>query len=351
MLTTTADTERAAGPRATGADQPAQPHELKLPLTVLSRLRCPCCRGQLRADGEALRCLEAECATRFPVVDGIPVLINEQRSVFAISDFLERRATTFSLRPRPFERLLAGALDRLPSISHAVNADRNYARLGELLASATPVADVLVVGGSVLGAGMETFASNSSVQLIATDVSFGPCTAVICDAHDLPFADGSFDGVVVQAVLEHVVDPTRCVEEIHRVLKGRGVVYAETPFMQQVHMGPYDFTRFTHSGHRRLFRWFEEVESGAVCGPGMALAWAYQYFLLSFATSRLVRGLLRGFASLTAFPLKYVDHYLLQRRGAIDAASGCYFIGRKSEELFTDRDLIRYYKGAVGVAK
>ena len=331
MLTTTADAERAAGPRANGAEQPAQLHELKLPLTMLSRLRCPCCRGQLLADGEALRCLEAECATRFPVVDGIPVLINEQRSVFAISDFLERRATTFSLRPRPFER--------------------NYARLGELLASATPVADVLVVGGSVLGAGMETFASNSSVQLIATDVSFGPCTAVICDAHDLPFADGSFDGVVVQAVLEHVVDPTRCVEEIHRVLKGRGVVYAETPFMQQVHMGPYDFTRFTHSGHRRLFRRFEEVESGAVCGPGMALAWAYQYFLLSFATSRLVRGLLRGFASLTAFPLKYVDHYLLQRRGAIDAASGCYFIGRKSEELFTDRDLIRYYKGAVGVAK
>ena len=68
------------------------------------------------------------------------------------------------------------------------------------------------------------------------------------------------------------------------MLKGRGVVYAETPFMQQVHMGPYDFTRFTHSGHRRLFRRFEEVESGAVCGPGMALAWAYQYFLLSFAT-------------------------------------------------------------------
>jgi hypothetical protein len=37
-------------------------------------------------------------------------------------------------------------------------------------------------------------------------------------------------------------------------------------------------------------------------------------------------------------------------RGAIDAASGCYFIGRKSEELFTDRDLIRYYK-APSVAK
>ncbi len=41
---------------------------------------------------------------------------------------------------------------------------------------------------------------------------------LICDAHDIPFADRSFDGVIVQAVLEHVVDPFRCCEEIHRVL-------------------------------------------------------------------------------------------------------------------------------------
>jgi uncharacterized protein YbaR (Trm112 family) len=128
-MLTTADAERCRPPPPGSIACPAARAEAAL--TVLSRLRCPCCRGQLRADGEALRCLEAECATRFPVVDGIPVLINEQRSVFAISDFLERRATTFSLRPRPFERLLAGALDRLPSISHAVNADRNYARFGD----------------------------------------------------------------------------------------------------------------------------------------------------------------------------------------------------------------------------
>ena len=105
-------------------------------------------------------------------------------------------------------------------------------------------------------------------------------TSLICDAHDIPFADGCFDGVIVQAVLEHVMDPGRCVEEIHRVLGDNGLVYAETPFIQQIHMGRYDFTRYTHSGHRRLFRRFEEIASGPVGGPGMALAWAYQ--VLSF---------------------------------------------------------------------
>ena len=52
------------------------------------------------------------------------------------------------------------------------------------------------------------------------------------------------------------------------MLKDDGLVYAETPFLQQVHGGPYDFTRFTHLGHRRLFRKFIELESGATAGAG-----------------------------------------------------------------------------------
>jgi len=183
--------------------------------------------------------------------------------------------------------------------------------------------------------------------LVATDVSFGPLTVLVCDAHDIPFEDETFDGVIVQAVLEHVVDPYRCVEEIYRVLKQRGLVYAETPFMQQVHMGRYDFTRFTHSGHRRVFRRFDEVASGPVAGPGMALAWSYEYFLLSFTTSRPLRGVLRGFARLTSFYLKYFDYYLVGRPATIDAASGFYFLGRKAQGVLPDRELIQYYKGAL----
>ena len=117
--------------------------------------------------------------------------------------------------------------------------------------------------------------------------------------------------------------------------------------MQQVHGGRYDFTRFTHLGHRRLFRKFAEVDSGAVCGPGMALAWSYQYFLLSFTRSRALRKLIQMFAALTAFYLKYFDSYLVERSGALDAASGCYFLGRKSDETLSDRELVKLYRGAM----
>lgn len=194
---------------------------------------------------------------------------------------------------------------------------------------------------------METLVNHPAIELVETDVSFGPRTLLICDAHDIPFEDKSFDGVIVQAVLEHVVDPYRCCEKIYRVLKEQGIVYAETPFIQQVHGGPYDFTRFTHLGHRRLFRKFEEIDSGAVCGPGMALAWTYQYFLLSFTTSRTFRRLLKVFARLTSFYLKYFDYYLNNKQGTLDAASGYYFIGRKVDQVLSDRDLIKLYKGAV----
>ena len=50
-------------------------------------------------------------------------------------------------------------------------------------------------------------------------------------------ADASVDGVIVQAVLEHVLDPRTVAAEVERVLRPRGMVYAETPLMQQVHEG------------------------------------------------------------------------------------------------------------------
>jgi hypothetical protein len=42
----------------------------------------------------------------------------------------------------------------------------------------------------------------------------------------------------------------------------------------------------------------------------------------------------------------YVDHFLMHKKGAIDSASGFYFMGRKEDEILSDRELIRYYRGA-----
>ena len=318
------------------------PTEYKISAETRHQLRCPTCCAGLEDAGAELVCANPECATHYPVIDGIPVLINEANSVFSIDDFTSQRSTTFDRERGSVKNALARLV---PSISKNMKAAGNFDQMATILLGQTPRPRILVVGGGILGAGMQALAANPSIELIDSDVSFAPRTQLICDGHDLPFANESFDGVIAQAVLECVVDPYRCVKEMHRVLKPDGLVYAETPFMQQVGLGRYDFTRFTHLGHRRLFRSFTEVGSGVVCGPGMALAWSWQFFWLSFATGRRTRATVKALARLTGFWLKYVDHILVDRPGAIDAASGCYFLGRKSDAALSDKELVRQYRG------
>ncbi|MBV9803793.1 MAG: class I SAM-dependent methyltransferase [Solirubrobacterales bacterium] len=207
-------------------------------------------------------------------------------------------------------------------------------------------ARILIVGGGTGGVGYEALIEDQRLECIDTDISLGPRTQIICDGHDLPFQDGSFEGVVCQAVLEHVLDPVRVVNEIHRVLAPGGLVYSEVPFMQQVHGGAYDVTRFSLVGHRRLYRFFDEIKSGMQGGPGMALGWSIWYFMRSTARTRTGRGLAYVLASLTCSWLKYLDPWLSRRDAAVDAASGTFFLGRRREEPVSDAAVLASYHGA-----
>lgn len=300
-------------------------------------LRCPRCYAQLERARDHLRCLG--CAQRYPVVDGIPVLIDERESVFRIHEFVQREPTFFHTNPwlGKFRRLV-------PEPTLNVKSRRNFVHFADLLRERSAFPRILVIGGSVLGKGMEALVQ-PGFELVETDVSLGARTRLICDAHSIPFADATFDGVVAQAVLEHVVDPFRCVAEIHRVLKPDGVVYAETPFMQQVHGGAYDFLRFTRLGHLRLFRRFREVRSGSIGGPATALAWAWEYLLRALLPASL-RNVGKAIARLTAWPLLQLDRWIENKPAAIDGASGYYFLGTRSEEVLADRELIGRYLGA-----
>ena len=104
---------------------------------------------------------------------------------------------------------------------------------------------VLVVGGGAIGEGVDALYADPRVCMVGTDAYVSANTRLVADGHALPFRDGVFDAVLIQAVLEHVLEPQRVADEIHRVLGPEGLVYAEAPVMQQVHEAAYDFTRFT----------------------------------------------------------------------------------------------------------
>ncbi len=324
--------------------------------SLLPSLICPICHSELTRSGDSssgdsssgdrLICRNPACQTQFPIVDGIPVLINDANSVFSISDFVNHDDTFFKYPESKFAAFAWKVVHMLPTLGDTIGTRERYAEMARLLLQKTPNPVVLVVGGSIVGQGMGEFLTNPAIRFVETDITFGPRTQMICDSHDIPFRDGTFDGVVAQAVLEHVADPHRCVDEIHRVLKKTGMVYAEIPFMQQVHGGRYDFLRFTYLGNRRLFRHFTEIKSGVAGGPGMALAWAWQYFALSLVKSRPARALVYLITPLTTFWLKYFDRFLINRVAAYDAASGYYFLGRRSDEALPDRELITLYRGS-----
>lgn len=307
-----------------------------------NELRCPRCYNRLVKTGDTLSCKNSDCLKTYPIVNSIPILINEENSVFSIQDFLDKKDTTFNFNKSPLEKITKKIV---PSISNNIKARSNYKKLLSLLFKRTKNPKVLVVGGSILGEGFEELLSEPGLILIESDVTFGPRTQIVFDAHNIPFSNEFFDCVILQAVLEHVVDPYKCVEESHRVLKKDGLIYAETPFMQQVHMGKYDFQRFTHLGHRRLFRKFDEIESGAVCGTGMALAWAYSHFIFSFFSSKKFKKLMIPLTRFTSFFWKYFDYFLIDRPGTLDAASGYYFLGKKSSNTLDDRELLKLYRG------
>jgi hypothetical protein len=117
-----------------------------------------------------------------------------------------------------------------------------------------------------------------------------------------------------------------------RVLKPGGLLYSDTPFMEQVVGGEYDFYRFTLTGHEYQFRNFEKIASGVSCGPAMATAWSIQYLLLSFTENAGMRAAIRIFCKCALFGMKYLDLLLVNKRGAVDAAAGTYFLGRRPTE-------------------
>ncbi|WP_418602684.1 class I SAM-dependent methyltransferase [Mycolicibacterium sp. SCSIO 43805] len=270
------------------------------------------------------------------------MLIDEENSVFQISDFVGNRGTYFAA-----SATRGRWRDLLPSISTNLKANENYLAFGGLVSENCEAPCVLILGAGELGEGISELLKNTRITFVESDVDFGPRVKLILDGHRIPFRDGMFDGVIAQAVLEHVVDPYQVVKEIHRVLKADGFVYAETPFMQQVHGGRYDFTRFTHLGHRRLFRNFEECSSGAVSGTGMAFAWSYKYFLRSLTRRRTLQQALVAFGAFTSFFWKYFDRRTITRPETLDGASGLYFLGRKSSNTLSDKELIKLYRGAL----
>lgn len=124
-----------------------------------------------------------------------------------------------------------------------------------------PVASPLLEIGSRAAQGQEDIADvraifNAEVH-IGCDIQPGAGVDRIEDIHALSFPDDSIATVVCFETLEHVADPIRAVQEMHRVLRPGGVLAMTSLMFFPIHAHPWDYWRFTPEGFGLLLSGFE----------------------------------------------------------------------------------------------
>lgn len=166
--------------------------------------------------------------------------------------------------------------------------------------------------------------------IINVDIATSPNVDIVYNGLHLPFKDGVVDGIIITAVLEHVMDPALTVSEMFRILCRGGRFFASIPFIYPFHASPNDFQRYTIFGLDKLFWQFEKVESGIEGGPFNALAIILRECIASLGTSKTAYRLLWLVAGWFVQPIKLLDIIAVRKPYAHKAAAGFYFIGEKT---------------------
>lgn len=88
---------------------------------------------------------------------------------------------------------------------------------------------------------------------LASERGISNATFQVADATDLPFTDGEFDAVFSSAMLEHVPEREKALDEMLRVLKPGGVIGLRGGYTPASVVGPPSQTK------RRVFEIYREV--------------------------------------------------------------------------------------------
>lgn len=298
----------------------------------LEVLSCPACRNSLILNDKHhyLEC--SACHHRFPVRNGVPMLmINAKDSAIHLSEETLKRA-----RVKRKRKLFNASFNQVSEL--------NYQHLFRHLQDSGSSKQILVVGSGKQKYFLDRILIEyPGIQCIYSDINPEADTDIICDGHNLPFKNEVFHAVICTAVLEHVLNPTEVVKEMKRVLNSIGLIYTEIPFMQQIHEGAYDFTRYTLGGHKLLMKGFRELDAGIVSGSGTALLWSIEHFAMSFFEDRNIRRLLRIGMRALFFWIKYFDIITNHKRHAQISASCTYYIGQNTDQTQSETNIINSY--------
>jgi 2-polyprenyl-3-methyl-5-hydroxy-6-metoxy-1,4-benzoquinol methylase len=180
---------------------------------LASVLRCPGCNGDLDSSSTALRC--KSCKREYPIKDGIPRFVEDDRYTRSFSIEWKRHATTqfdsVNNRTASEEKLRRFFPFPLESLKGKLVLDAGVGsgRLSEVL---------LKYGARVVGVDL-SYAIETARDNLA---SYPDCGLAQADILSLPLKEAMFDVVMCIGVLHHTPDPKRGFLELARRVKPGG---------------------------------------------------------------------------------------------------------------------------------
>jgi SAM-dependent methyltransferase len=281
---------------------------------------CPSCHGQLGWQEEAPAC--SFCDVRYAMAGAVPVLFPPEMAGGVVDAAPPSALDRLPAALRPLAQRLRAAIQ--PRFVYKSPAAGRL--MSEFVASFPSDARIANVGAG---------ATDYGPNVTNLDVFPAPSVHALATAERLPLGDACWDGVLMDAVLEHVKDDTATLQEIRRVLVPGGRALIDVPFVQPYHASPGDYRRFTEQGLRNKLEQcgFEVEATGVSVGPASAVSWIFSHFLAMLVSGRsdtvyrAARVLLDPLVSL----LRFADRWLDRHPRATVIASGVWAHARKPD--------------------
>jgi uncharacterized protein YbaR (Trm112 family)/SAM-dependent methyltransferase len=200
-------------------------------VNLLDILACPACKATVVKQDDRLHC--TACARTYPWNNGVPIML---------------------LNPGDATIAHEGELGVRPG----------YARWKEWVVIKSLTDRHVVLD---FGAGRQAL---DDPCIIRMDLQLTPYVDVVGDAHALPFKAECIDFAFGGAVMEHLANPPRAIEEFYRVVRPGGYVYADWSFVFAYHGYPHHYFNATVNGIRNAFGAFRVLETGVAPFHGAA---------------------------------------------------------------------------------
>ena len=161
---------------------------------------------------------------------------------------------------------------------------------------------------------------NSALLQTIDANDFGDYPDIICDiCADINGLENKYDKIICLAVLEHVYNPFKAIENLRSMLKDNGIIYGFVPYLYKYHapmdLKYQDYFRFSKDTLAYLFKDFSDVELFPLRGR------------LSSALHMLIGNIWKKYIEKTKLNF-FLDNFISEEIN-FKQCSGFYFIVKK----------------------